>query len=356
MSTDFTNGWLYDYQDNHFAPKSFMSLIYDQDTGRTLSKFINDEIYEKLIKIDISHAGSQSFKDMDDDLGWPGITGAVENGIAYGTASECLDFLSTPNSPTLFLTGSSNGTPTFNTLLFNINTTGENVGIQLCSGSATDVVTEFNFPVASATTSGIVTNGDQTFDGLKIFDGGIQGTLDGNASSASAFANSATITLTGDVNGTVSSTFGWIIPTTLDESGVTAGSYGTSIDSTPGHGGTFNIPAITVDDKGRITEAKSITITLPTDNNTDTKVSQVLTSANSEYPILLSNVSSSSSRTITSTSFTRNITVNPSTGALTVEGATTLNGSIIIGAANYGYGTELPASGSPGQIFFLLVD
>lgn len=50
----------------------------------------------------------------------------------------------------------------------------------------------------------------------------------------------------------------------LPASGVTAGSYGPSANVSPAHGGTFSVPYITADAKGRITSASTKTVTLPT--------------------------------------------------------------------------------------------
>lgn len=87
-----------------------------------------------------------------------------------------------------------------------------------------------------------------------------------NAATATAFASAQTVALTGDVTGSASSTGGWSVKTTLANSGVTAGTYGTA--SSPSHGGTFAIPSITVDAKGRVTNATTVNVTLPTDNDT----------------------------------------------------------------------------------------
>lgn len=53
-------------------------------------------------------------------------------------------------------------------------------------------------------------------------------------------------------------------------SGVTAGSYGPANNSSPSHGGTFTVPQITVDKQGRVTEAVTRTITLPSNKDTNT--------------------------------------------------------------------------------------
>lgn len=57
----------------------------------------------------------------------------------------------------------------------------------------------------------------------------------------------------------------------ITDSGVTAGSYGPSANATPAHSGTFSVPYITVDAKGKVTAASTKTITLPASGNTDTK-------------------------------------------------------------------------------------
>ena len=50
----------------------------------------------------------------------------------------------------------------------------------------------------------------------------------------------------------------------LPASGATAGSYGPSGNQSPAHGGTFSVPSITADAKGRVTSASTKTVTLPT--------------------------------------------------------------------------------------------
>lgn len=50
-------------------------------------------------------------------------------------------------------------------------------------------------------------------------------------------------------------------------SGVTSGSYGLSSNSTPSHGGSFNVPYITVNTTGHITKISSKKVTLPSLNH-----------------------------------------------------------------------------------------
>lgn len=95
-----------------------------------------------------------------------------------------------------------------------------------------------------------------------------QTSVSGNAGTATKFASAQSVTLTGDVTGSASSQAGWSVATALASSGVEAGSYGPSADASPAHKGTFSVPYITVDEKGRVTAASTKTITLPADNNT----------------------------------------------------------------------------------------
>lgn len=351
MSTDVMHGWLYDYQNNYFAPRSFMSLIYDQNTGKTLSKIIDDEICKKSIKIDISSDEAKLFKDMSEDYGWAGITGAVENGIACGTASGALTFL-TPSSSTLklqVLTGNSTHPPKFDSLNFSTAATKDSVNVSLRT-TANALIAGFNLPAASLTQAGIITCGEQEFSGTKTFENGIKGDLEGNASTASKFIGPAKITLSGDVKGEAFSEFDWTINTELiDIKDLSPGTYGGNA------GDIFTIPSISVDKKGRITSAENIIIPL-----SDTKTDQSLTEFDGDFPILLRGISPGTSNITSATSFTSKITINPSYGNLsvggdlTIAGASILNGLIFISEDNYGF--ELPSSGSPGQIFFLLVD
>ena len=88
-----------------------------------------------------------------------------------------------------------------------------------------------------------------------------------NAATADKLANIVNISLTGDTTGTT--TFDGSksvnIATTLADSGVIAGDYGTSTNTSLAEDTSFNIPQVQVDGKGRVTSAKNTTITLPVD-------------------------------------------------------------------------------------------
>ncbi len=147
------------------------------------------------------------------------------------------------------------------------------------------------------------------------------GSLSGNASSATEFASNQSVTLTGDVTGTVSSKAGWSVATTLSNSGVTAGSYGPSNNASPAHSETFTVPYVTVDAKGRVTDISNKTITLPSDNNTDTLVTQNKSTTNATYPVLLCPTADANANQGEKTSiFAASVKVNPSTGILTATG------------------------------------
>jgi hypothetical protein len=82
--------------------------------------------------------------------------------------------------------------------------------------------------------------------------GTITGTLSGTASNANALTTSRTIETTGDVtsSGSFDGTSNLSLATTLANSGVSSGTYGTST----------SVPIITVDSKGRITSATTTNI------------------------------------------------------------------------------------------------
>lgn len=89
--------------------------------------------------------------------------------------------------------------------------------------------------------------------------------VSGNAGTATRLQNTRTISATGD--GTWSVSFNGSANAsgefTLAASGATAGSYGESAAKTLSYGGSFSIPYVTVDAKGRVTNVKSIALKMP---------------------------------------------------------------------------------------------
>lgn len=83
-------------------------------------------------------------------------------------------------------------------------------------------------------------------------------------------------------------------------------------------GGSFTIPKITYNNTGHITEVGTTTVTLPTNPNTDTKVTQTVTTNNVTYPILLA-PNGQTDTTTTTTYFDSGVTLNPSTNTITAN-------------------------------------
>lgn len=176
----------------------------------------------------------------------------------------------------------------------------------------------------------------------------LQTSVSGNAGTATQFASNKTVQLTGDVTGSASSKGGWTVATTLANSGVTASTYGSTTQQTPAHGATFSIPYVTVDAKGRVTAAGTSTVQLPSDSNTDTLVTQNVSTANEEHPILLTATKDAAANQGAKTSiFAAAVKVNPSTGTVSATNVDvgTLHylgeRSFTIGTAGSGAGTYL---------------
>lgn len=140
------------------------------------------------------------------------------------------------------------------------------------TGSITTQDTNTTYSTGTASTSGLTKlyTGTGTATDGTMTQAAIKSALDGKAASSHEHS-AANIT-----SGTLSAD-------RLATSGVTAGSYGPSANATPAHSGTFSVPYITIDSKGRVTAASTKTITLPADNNTDTKVTNTLANTTKAY-------------------------------------------------------------------------
>lgn len=154
--------------------------------------------------------------------------------------------------------------------------------------------------------------------------------LIGDVTGNATFDGSADISITATVadsshnHGAGNITSGTLSADRLATSGVAAGSYGPSANASPAHSDTFSVPYITVDNKGRVTAASTKTITLPADNNTDTKVTNTLGTTTKFY---VTGTTSSSTNTGTQT-FDTGVYVSTTAGELVASKFTgALNGN-----------------------------
>lgn len=96
---------------------------------------------------------------------------------------------------------------------------------------------------------------------------------------------------------------------------VTAGTAQGDASKTLTFGGTFTVPTVTYDAQGHVTGKGTTTMTMPANPNTDTKVTQTLTSSNASYPLLLA-PSGQTTTTTTTARFASGVTLNPSTNTI----------------------------------------
>ena len=135
-------------------------------------------------------------------------------------------------------------------------------------------------------------------DTLSIKDGGktIAEALDGYLTSAVTSISAGTgLTTNITNNGAITGT-GTI---SLSDSGVTNGSYGPENGTTLAYGGKFKVPYITVDSKGRVTGLADKEFTLPSSDNTDTKVNVTLGTTTKAYLLATSTKPTSTAQAVT---------------------------------------------------------
>lgn len=169
--------------------------------------------------------------------------------------------------------------------------------------------------------------------------------VSGNAGTATRLQNTRTISATGD--GTWSVSFNGSANAsgefTLAASGATAGSYGESAAKTLSYGGSFSIPYVTVDAKGRVTSVKSIALKMP---SAQTDVSgNAETASKLETPRTIA-ISGAVTGTATSFDGSKNISI-PTTAVdgtkVSVFGKATSSAAGTIGAV------PAPAAGAQGK-------
>ena len=219
------------------------SVSIDGSANKTLTVTVKDDSHSHVIS---------NVDGLQDALDGKASTGSVTDAIA--TAKSYTDTA---------VAGIVDSSPeTLNTLNELASALGDDPNF------ATTVSTQIG---TKANSSEVVKlTGNQTIAGTKTFSSTITGSISGNAGTATKLASAKNISLTGDATGSASfdGSAAASIATTLANSGVTAGSYGPSANASPAHKGTFSVPYITVDAKGRVTAASTKTITLPADNDT----------------------------------------------------------------------------------------
>lgn len=99
---------------------------------------------------------------------------------------------------------------------------------------------------------------------------------------------------------------------------VTAGTAQGDASKTLTFGGTFTVPTVTYDAQGHVTGKGTTTMTMPANPNTDTKVTQAVTTINDEFPLLLAPNGQTTNATTTAY-FDSGVTLNPSTNTITAN-------------------------------------
>lgn len=234
-------------------PAGIKFSVKDTDTTKTYNKAY---IYAYQ-----DHQATTNGVNLVLNSGGNTIIGSGEAAGSHYAALKNADTGLVPNTEYLYLTSDS---------LINIQANGNSIanrkGVQITTAGALVPV------VADTVTNNVQSIGTSIYKWNAMYATTFYGDLSGNATTATTATTAATatefsankaVTLTGDVTGTASSKGGWSVATTLANSGVTAGSYGPSANASPAFGGTFSVPYITVDAKGRATAASTKTITLP---------------------------------------------------------------------------------------------
>jgi hypothetical protein len=162
---------------------------------------------------------------------------------------------------------------------------------------------------------------------------------DTNTSHTHAAGDGISLTGSGGTSGTTT--------IALAESGVTAGACGPAAGEELFHSQSFYVPQLSVDKYGRVTQMDTVTYTLPSSGNTDTKVTQaaaITATTSASYPVMLG-YSSTTSAVTNTVNKSAKLTFNTGTGELIVgtgstaaSGKLTVDGDIIAGGGSDNYG------------------
>ena len=102
MSKDILTGWLENSNDGYFTPKTFDTLVFVKAASDTQGKLVDlptyfqEAIFDREIKIDLSHNNTCAFGSMEDGP-WPGVTGIL--GTANGGTGNADGYIRTGAYP-----------------------------------------------------------------------------------------------------------------------------------------------------------------------------------------------------------------------------------------------------------------
>lgn len=123
----------------------------------------------------------------------------------------------------------------------------------------------------------------------------------------------------------------------------------TTSTASPAHGGTFTmVDSVTRDSNGHVTKVNTKTVTLPADKNTDTKVTQTVTTANAAFPLLLA-PNGQTATTTTTSYFDSGVTLNPHTNTITANITGTASNANMLSNITNGYYLGTLTAGGAGH-------
>ena len=248
-------GWLNDYTGNKFAPITFYDNLYTKD-GKSFAK-VYEQTIEDIKSGEIVAGSAQKLVSVDEDGNATSLNIGSQSHPSYfenGIPKQCAERLDTDIAGSVYRKVKEDG----QTKIPNV---GEIVNIRANTLSPLDDG-KLEITSTKITNTGNIANTGKLTTGSLTLTTPITLSWTNDATGSMSF------------NGTSASA-----NLTLKDSGVTAARYGpggsTAVTATSGgtlaHSGTFIIPRITVDAKGRITKGENIEYTLPEGNKVSIK-------------------------------------------------------------------------------------